>query len=162
MRSRFSGWPPRTTTLPRSITPGGRLATASLNSKFPPIRSSPDARWETFRCAGRKLAGGFRGVVSRGGYSGEVEEALKQSYHEGETFGSAFGKLFARTLAGRGLILLNPIQPNSIFCRSVLRFAAEHAEESRADLMRRDKELTLAGYHAQVRVTSETTLLFRK
>jgi bacillithiol biosynthesis cysteine-adding enzyme BshC len=98
-----------------------------------------------------------------GGYSGETEEALKQSYHEGETFGSAFGKLFARTLAGRGLILLNPIEPRfHRIASKVLRFAAEHAEDLRADLMRRDKELTLAGYHAQVRVTSETTLLFQE
>jgi len=98
-----------------------------------------------------------------GGYSGEVEAALKQSYADGETFGSAFGKLFARTLAGRGLILLDPIEPRlHRLSAGVLRFAAQHSEELRADLMRRDKELNLAGYHAQVRVTSETTLLFQE
>jgi len=38
-----------------------------------------------------------------------VSEVLQQSYRADETYGSAFGKLFARLFAEQGLILLDPL-----------------------------------------------------
>lgn len=38
-----------------------------------------------------------------------VSRALHESYAPGETYGSAFGKLMARLLAGRGIILIDPL-----------------------------------------------------
>ncbi len=102
--------------------------------------------------AARSLAGPF---------AAEVERALRESYATGETFGSAFGKLLARLLAGRGMILLDPLD------RSLHRIAApifhraiENAESLRDELLARGKALDKAGFHSQVKVTAETTLLF--
>jgi bacillithiol synthase len=96
-----------------------------------------------------------------GPFAAEVERALRESYAAGETFGSAFGKLFARLLSGRGMILLDPLD------RSLHRIAApvfhraiENAETLRDELLSRGKALDKAGFHSQVKVTAETTLLF--
>ncbi len=96
-----------------------------------------------------------------GPFASEVERALRESYAAGETFGSAFGKLLARSLAGRGMILLDPLD------RSLHRIAApvfhraiENAESLRDELLARGKALEKTGFHSQVKVTAETTLLF--
>ncbi len=96
-----------------------------------------------------------------GPFAGEVERALRESYTAGDTFGSGFGKLFARLLAGRGMILLDPLD------RSLHRIAApifqraiEQAGALRDELLARNKALDKAGFHAQVKVTAEQTLLF--
>ena len=44
-----------------------------------------------------------------GPYAEEVARALRESYTRGETYGSAFGKLMARLLAGRGIIFIDPL-----------------------------------------------------
>src|SRR5580698_1383803 len=96
-----------------------------------------------------------------GPFASEVERALRESYAAAETFGSAFGKLLARSLAGRGMILLDPLD------RSLHRIAApvfhraiENAESLRDELLARGKALEKTGFHSQVKVTAETTLLF--
>ncbi len=96
-----------------------------------------------------------------GADAAKVARMLEESYRPQETFGSAFGKLMARTFAGRGLILLDPLW------RGLHRLAApvyraaidQHAELGRA-LAARGKALAGAGYHAQVKVTERSTLLF--
>jgi bacillithiol biosynthesis cysteine-adding enzyme BshC len=92
----------------------------------------------------------------------EIADALRAAYSAGETLGSAFGKLLARLFAGRGLILLDP-RDAAIhqMAKPVLRAAAEQAEPLMKDLLSRGKALEAAGYHAQVKVTAQSTLLFR-
>jgi bacillithiol synthase len=90
-----------------------------------------------------------------------VAQALRESYRPAETFGSAFGKLMARLLAHRGIVFLDPL--DSRFHRlaaPVYRRAAEHAEELTRGLIARNKELERDGFHAQVKVTQQSTLLF--
>ncbi len=100
-----------------------------------------------------------RGLV--GPYAAEVERALRESYANGESFGSAFGKLVARLLAGRGMILLDPLDRSlHRIAAPIFRRAIEDAEPLRDELLARKKELDKAGFHAQVKVTAETTLLF--
>jgi bacillithiol biosynthesis cysteine-adding enzyme BshC len=90
-----------------------------------------------------------------------VSAALRESYGPGETFGSAFAKLMTRLLAGRGIIFLDPLDARlhrlaaPIFAR-VLR----ESGELRESLLARTRELESTGFHAQVKVTHETTLLF--
>ena len=91
----------------------------------------------------------------------EIAEALKVSYARGETFGSAFGKLFARVFKGRGLILLDPLHKRlHELARPIYRKAMEDAEAIGNDLVTRGKKLTRDGFHAQVKVTQQSTLLF--
>jgi bacillithiol synthase len=96
-----------------------------------------------------------------GSYSEEACRALKESYHPGENFGSAFGKLMARLFAGRGLILIEPLDSRlHRLASSVYRRAIENNDSIQADLLERSKELESAGYHAQVRTSREGSLMF--
>jgi bacillithiol biosynthesis cysteine-adding enzyme BshC len=86
---------------------------------------------------------------------------LADSYREGENFGSAFGKLFARIFSDRGLILLDPLDPHlHQIAAPVYVQALQDAASINQKLLERGKSLRDAGYHEQVRVTRESTLLF--
>lgn len=90
-----------------------------------------------------------------------IAGALHESYTPGETYSSAFGKLFARLLAGRGLILLDPTDPRlHRMAAPVYARALEERDALTKDLLARGKELDRAGFHSQVKVTERGTLLF--
>ena len=66
-----------------------------------------------------------------------------------------------RLLAGRGIIFIDPLDARlHRLAAPVYLRALEEADSLRDDLLARSKELEGAGFHAQVKVTSETTLLF--
>lgn len=91
----------------------------------------------------------------------DVAHALRESYAPGETYGSAFGKLMSRLLAGRGIIFIDPLDARlHRLTAEVYRRALNEAEALRDALLARSKELEGASFHAQVKVTRETTLLF--
>ncbi|HXO62819.1 MAG TPA: bacillithiol biosynthesis cysteine-adding enzyme BshC [Candidatus Acidoferrales bacterium] len=90
-----------------------------------------------------------------------LAQLLKESYNRGETYGSAFAKLFARLFSQQGLILLDPL--DSALHRiavPVYRQAVEDRDALNEKLLRRGKELEAAGFAAQVKVTAKSTLLF--
>jgi bacillithiol biosynthesis cysteine-adding enzyme BshC len=96
-----------------------------------------------------------------GEFSEEIARALRECYTPGEAFGSAFGKLMARILAGKGIILMDPLDPRlHRLASGVYRRALDGADELRASLVARSKELDRGSFHAQVKVTRESTLLF--
>jgi bacillithiol synthase len=96
-----------------------------------------------------------------GPYAAEVARALRESYTPGDTYGSAFGKLMARLVAGRGIIFLDPLDSRlHHFAGSIYRRALDDAEPLGDALLARSKELERGGFHAQVKVTRESTLLF--
>jgi bacillithiol biosynthesis cysteine-adding enzyme BshC len=96
-----------------------------------------------------------------GFYAEEIATALRESYAPGETYGSAFGKLMARLLAGRGIIFIDPLDARlHRLAAGVYRRALDEADSLRDALIARSKELDRGGFHAQVKVTRETTLLF--
>jgi bacillithiol biosynthesis cysteine-adding enzyme BshC len=98
-----------------------------------------------------------------GVYAEEVARALRESYAPGETYGSAFGKLMARLFAGRGIILIDPLDVRfHRLAAPVYLRALDEADSLREALLARSKELDAAGFHDQVKVTHETTLLFYK
>jgi bacillithiol synthase len=86
---------------------------------------------------------------------------LRESYRAGENFGSAFGKLFARIFRDRGLILLDPLDADlHRIAAPIYERALSEASTLNKKLLERGKSLRDAGYHEQVRVTNESTLLF--
>jgi bacillithiol synthase len=98
-----------------------------------------------------------------GSYAEQVARALRESYTRGETYGSAFGKLMARLFAGRGIIFIDPLDVRfHRLAASVYLRALDEADSLRESLLARSKELDGAGFHDQVKVTHETTLLFYK
>src|SRR6202050_2008168 len=91
----------------------------------------------------------------------EIKKILQESYTSAETFGSAFAKMMARVLAGRGLILLDPRDPRlHRIAAPVLARAIQESAELREALAERGKALGKAGFHVQVKVPGEGTLLF--
>jgi bacillithiol synthase len=96
-----------------------------------------------------------------GPFAEVVAGALRESYTRGETYGSAFGKLMSRLLAGRGIIFIDPLDPRfHRLAAPVYLRALDEAVPLRDALLARSKELDGAGFHDQVRVTHETILLF--
>ncbi len=93
--------------------------------------------------------------------SDAVASALRESYRPGETLGKAFGRLVSRLLAGRGLILVDPLDARLHRLVKELYLAVFDAGDALdAELLSRGEQLTGGGYHTQVRVSGESTLLF--
>jgi bacillithiol synthase len=96
-----------------------------------------------------------------GPVSQTVANFLLESYTPEETYGSAFGKLFARVFAESGLILLDPLDPQlhqvaaPVYCKTLV-----DRHELSTKLLQRGKDLEAAGFDPQVKVTPESTLLF--
>ncbi|MCI0356651.1 MAG: bacillithiol biosynthesis cysteine-adding enzyme BshC, partial [Acidobacteria bacterium] len=94
--------------------------------------------------------------------SAEAEQFLRQSYRPGETLGSAFGRLFSLLFRDSGIVLLDASDPElHRIAEPVYRGAALAADDLTRDLLRRNQSLEAAGYHAQVKVTPSSTLLFQ-
>jgi bacillithiol biosynthesis cysteine-adding enzyme BshC len=91
-----------------------------------------------------------------------VAAIFRESYGPEETYGSAFGKLFARLFAEQGLILLDPLDARlHRVGRELLRRAVAERDELNDALLARGNELEKAGFDAQVKVTARSTLLFK-
>jgi len=91
----------------------------------------------------------------------EVTTWLRESYVPGATFGDAFARLFARLFAEHGLIVLDPSHAELHRITQPLYLqAAERAPELTESLLERNRRLEAGGYHAQVKVTNTSTLLF--
>jgi bacillithiol synthase len=96
-----------------------------------------------------------------GGDGIELTAILNESYERQETYGSAFGKLFARLLKHAGLILLDPLDFRlHRLAEPLLSRAVEERDAIDEALLERDKQLERAGYAPQVKVTSRSTILF--
>jgi len=90
-----------------------------------------------------------------------VAGILRESYTPSATYGSAFGNLMARILAGRGIIFLDPLDAGlHRLAAPVYLRAIEDSAAIRDALIARSKELEHGGFHAQVKVARESTLLF--
>jgi bacillithiol biosynthesis cysteine-adding enzyme BshC len=91
----------------------------------------------------------------------DAADALAAAYRPGRTLAQAFAEFYAKMFAAQGLLVLDASGRD--FHRMgapVLRAALERADEFHAALLERDRDLVVAGYHAQVAVTAESSLLF--
>jgi bacillithiol synthase len=90
-----------------------------------------------------------------------LAQYLIESYRQEETYGGAFGKLFARLFAQQGLILMDPLDNGFHKVAAPLyQHALAERDVLNEKLLQRGKELDRAGFDAQVKVTSRSTLLF--
>ncbi|MFZ3201043.1 MAG: bacillithiol biosynthesis cysteine-adding enzyme BshC [Candidatus Acidiferrales bacterium] len=124
------------------------------------------------RDAGRRvgeiaLGEGAEAVVAtasqmlEGPFAEAISRAIRESYTRDETYGSAFGKLMARLLSGRGIIFIDPLDIRlHRLAAPAYRRALDEADSLRDALLARSQELARAGFHAQVEVTEDATLLF--
>ena len=101
-------------------------------------------------------------ALLEGSFAEEAGRWIEECYAPEETFGSAFGKLMARIFAKRGLIFLDPMSPelHRLSLPTMHRAVKEHKALA-AELVARSEALEKAGFHAQVKVTEQSTLVFR-
>jgi bacillithiol synthase len=88
-------------------------------------------------------------------------DLLHETYTPVATYSSAFAALFARIFSEHGLILLDPLDERlHRVAAPLMRDALTHRDELNDLLLRRGKDLERAGYEVQVKVTSQSTVLF--
>jgi len=91
----------------------------------------------------------------------EVAALVEQSYQPGATMGEAFGALLRRILRDYDILQVDPMLPQfRELAAPALRAAVEKAPELTAGVLERSRELTGAGYHAQVHVEESTSFVF--
>jgi len=91
----------------------------------------------------------------------DATDALLAAYKPGRTFAQAFADFYAKVFAAQGLLIVDAA------CRefhrlgaTVLRAGIERADELHAALIERSQGLEAAGYHSQVLVAPQSSLLF--
>jgi len=109
---------------------------------------------------GERLAREAAGLLESAG-GDFLAPYLAESYRAEDSYGSSFGKLFARLFAEQGLILLDPLDAA---LHKVAAPIYQHALAGRGEinekLLQRGKSLEEAGFEATVKVTAKSTLLF--
>ncbi|MGO9318583.1 MAG: bacillithiol biosynthesis cysteine-adding enzyme BshC [Terracidiphilus sp.] len=91
----------------------------------------------------------------------EAMEALAVAYQPGRTLVQAFAEFYSRVFAAQGLLVLDAGGREAHRMGApVLRAAIERADELNRALLGRSRELETAGYHAQVAVGPQSSLLF--
>lgn len=91
----------------------------------------------------------------------EAMEALAAAYQPGRTFTQAFADFYARIFAAQGLLIFDAAGREAHRLGApVLRAGIERADEFHAALLERNAALQAAGYHAQVAVAPQSSLLF--
>ena len=91
----------------------------------------------------------------------DVTDALVAAYQPGRSFAEAFADFYSKLFAAQGLLIVDP--GGRDFHRlgaPVLRAAIERADELHTALVERGEALEAAGYHAQVAVVEQSSLLF--
>jgi bacillithiol biosynthesis cysteine-adding enzyme BshC len=103
----------------------------------------------------------LRGALGGLPFCNEVVALVEESYRAGATMGSAFRDLVGKLLAKYGLLYVDPMAPAfRELAAPAIRKTLEHAPELTDDLLARNKELAEAGYHAQVHIENQTSLVF--
>ncbi|MFL6452034.1 MAG: bacillithiol biosynthesis cysteine-adding enzyme BshC [Bryobacteraceae bacterium] len=101
-----------------------------------------------------KALGGFL-------FGSAVVDRVEQYYRPGNSFGRAFHDLVREILTGFDLIYLDPLAPEiRRLCAPFLGEVVERVPELIAELRRRSSALEAAGYHAQVYLDGDASLLF--
>lgn len=91
----------------------------------------------------------------------DATEALVAAYRPGRTFAQAFADFYSKVFASQGLLIVDASSRD--FHRlgaPALRAGIERADEFHAALLERNQALEAAGYHTQVAVAPESSLLF--
>ncbi|WP_446744059.1 bacillithiol biosynthesis cysteine-adding enzyme BshC [Silvibacterium acidisoli] len=90
-----------------------------------------------------------------------IADVLQDAYTPAATYAQAFGRLLASVFAEQGLVVIDASTRGfHALGAPVLRHAIEHAAELETALLERTRLLEERGYHAQVLVAPNSSLLF--
>jgi bacillithiol synthase len=94
-------------------------------------------------------------------FSDDLEKLLREAYQPGRTYGEAFARMMSQLTGQKGLILLDPLDPElKQLAAPLYAQAAQHAQEIALAIVNRSRELEAAGYHAQVAPSENSFPLF--
>lgn len=94
-------------------------------------------------------------------FADDVLAVAAEAYAPGVTMGAGFRALMRKIAGKLGLIFLDPLDPAiRRIAAPFLAKALQAAPELKSALLERTRELTAAGYHAQVHVDAKTSLFF--
>jgi bacillithiol biosynthesis cysteine-adding enzyme BshC len=94
-------------------------------------------------------------------FSDYLRAMLVSSYGDGQTYGTAFAGLISRLFAPYGLIVVDPLDRDLKHLASpIYKKAIKDSAATVAAIVARSRELTAAGYHAQVEVGEDYFPLF--
>jgi bacillithiol biosynthesis cysteine-adding enzyme BshC len=86
---------------------------------------------------------------------------IERAYAPGETMGSAFARVLRELMGSYGLLLVDPMETAlRELAAPLMREAVMRMPELADGVMARSKELVERGYHAQVLVDKQTSLVF--
>lgn len=103
----------------------------------------------------------LREVLSGEPFAEEVVSLVEESYVDGQTMGGAFTALLKRLLSGYGFLFVDPLDAAiRALAAPILRDAVDAMPQLMPALGARNRELEAAGYHAQVHIEPETSLVF--
>jgi bacillithiol synthase len=95
-------------------------------------------------------------------YADEVVERVVAAYQPGRTMGEAFRLLLSDLLGDRGLLFLDPLDPQiREIAAPFLLEAFQRADELSEAVLARDAALKSAGYHSQVLFEPQSSLFLR-
>ena len=91
----------------------------------------------------------------------DAMDALVAAYQPGRTFAQAFADFYSAAFAAQGLLVIDASsRAFHALGAPVLRAGIERADELHDALVDRNRALAAAGYHSQVVVTAQSSLLF--
>jgi len=94
-------------------------------------------------------------------FSNDLEKILRDAYQPGRKFSDAFAQVMTALFGQKGLILLDPLDPQLKKTAAPLYAeAARRAQEIAIAIVNRSRELEEAGYHAQVAPSENSFPLF--
>ncbi|MGA2739261.1 MAG: bacillithiol biosynthesis cysteine-adding enzyme BshC [Bryobacteraceae bacterium] len=94
-------------------------------------------------------------------FGDEISALVEETYQPGRTMGEAFSALLKRLLAQYGLLHVDPMAPAMReLAAPAIRSALDAAPDLTAAVLDRNRALEAAGYHAQVHVEDQTSLVF--
>lgn len=94
-------------------------------------------------------------------FADDLMVRVARAYRPGVTFGAAFRTLLQDTLQTCGLLYLDPLVPSvREIAAPLLAEAAQRLPELLGALRQRNQQLTAAGYHQQVHLEDDSSLLF--
>jgi bacillithiol biosynthesis cysteine-adding enzyme BshC len=130
-----------------------------------PLKLEVAGGWVGQPVGGVELAeppvGALREALRELPFGDEVSDLVAAAYAPGRSMGAAFTGLLRRLLGDYGVLTLDPVQPEiRSLAAPMLAEAAQRVPDLVAGLIARNRELAEAGYHAQVHVEADASLLF--
>ena len=105
----------------------------------------------------RELRSALQGLP----FGEEVADVVEECYRAGSTMGKAFGELVRMLFARHDILQVDPLLPEfRQLAAPALRRAVEAGADLNASVLERNRELAAAGYHAQVHMEEQTSLVF--